>query len=584
MADPSGLAANTVQYGDPEFALFLRKAFIKGAGYSDADLSRPIVGIINTGSDFNPCHGNMPALVEAVKRGVMLSGALPMVFPTISLHESFASPTSLFFRNLMSMDTEEMIRAQPMDAVVLIGGCDKTLPAQIMGAISAKRPYLVLPTGPMLSSTWAGERVGACTDCRRLWADFRAGRLNTIQITQANARLVPSVGTCSVMGTASTMACVVEAMGLAVPGAASAPAVSADRVRVAEATGEAAARLAQQRQPAMALTEQHYEHALRVLLAIGGSTNALVHLAAIMGRQGLRLDPNRFNVLAASTPVLVDLKPGGVGYMPDFHEAGGVPRLLRSLAPLLDLHQPTAWGGVLADGVEREENAAPQTVIRAFDDPIYPHTGLKWLTGNLAPHGAVIKPVAASQTLLQHTGRAVVFDGLEDLSRRIDDPALDVQPSDVLVLRGIGPRAAGMPEAGLIPIPKQLASKGVKDMVRISDGRMSGTAFGTIVLHISPEAAAGGPLACVRSGDLICLDVAKGRLDLLISEEEMQTRRAHPPVIPVLSAERGYAWLHAEQVTQAEEGCDFRFLRGPLGAATQALPPDGDPREGRPLP
>jgi dihydroxy-acid dehydratase len=562
MADPSGLAANTVQYGDPEFALFLRKAFIKGAGYSDADLNRPIVGIINTGSDFNPCHGNMPALVEAVRRGVLLSGALPMVFPTISLHESFASPTSLFFRNLMSMDTEEMIRAQPMDAVVLIGGCDKTLPAQIMGAISANRPYLVLPTGPMLSSTWAGERVGACTDCRRLWADFRAGRLNTIQIAQANAKLVPSVGTCSVMGTASTMACMVEAMGLSVPGAASAPAVSADRIRIAEATGEAAAGLAKRRSPAMALSLQHYEHALRVLLAIGGSTNALVHMAAMMGRQGLRLDPARFNALAQSTPVLVDLKPGGTGYMPDFHEAGGMPRLLRVLAPMLDLDQPTAWGGRLVDGLDPMEQPGPQQVIRALEDPVYPHTGLKWLTGNLAPNGAVIKPVAASQALLQHTGRAVVFDGLEDLSRRIDDPALDVQATDVLVLRGIGPRAAGMPEAGLIPIPKQLAAKGVKDMVRISDGRMSGTAFGTIVLHISPEAAAGGPLAWVRLGDLIRLDVMAGTLDLMISDELLETRKASPVAVPLLPAERGYARLHAEQVTQAEEGCDFRFLKG----------------------
>jgi dihydroxy-acid dehydratase len=567
MADPSGLAANTVQYGDPAFALFLRKAFIKGAGYSDADLNRPIVGIVNTGSDFNPCHGNMATLVDAVKRGVMLSGALPMVFPTISLHESFASPTSLFFRNLMSMDTEEMIRAQPMDAVVLIGGCDKTLPAQVMGAISAERPFLVLPTGPMLSSTWAGERVGACTDCRRLWADYRAGRLNTEQITAANARLVPSVGTCSVMGTASTMACIVEAMGIALPGAASAPAVSADRVRVAEATGEAAAGLARTRRTALSLTETHYEHALRVLLAIGGSTNALIHLAAIMGRQGLSLSAERFNALAAETPVLVDLKPGGTGYMPDFHEAGGVPRLLRALAPMLDLDLPTAWGGRLADGLQPDSDKSPQRIIRDCAEPVYPDSGLKWLVGNLAPRGAIVKPVAATQSLLRHTGRAVVFDGLEDLSRRIDDPELDVEPTDVLVLRGIGPRAAGMPEAGLIPIPKKLAAQGVRDMVRISDGRMSGTAFGTIVLHISPEAGVGGPLALVRSGDPIRLDVPAGRLDLLVSAETLAERAETPAEVPLLPAERGYAWLHAQSVTQAEEGCDFQFLQAPRSSA-----------------
>jgi len=555
----SGLAANTVNYGDKEFALFLRRAFIKGAGYSEEDLHRPIVGIVNTHSDFNPCHGNAPGLVEAVKRGVMLEGALPMVFPTISLHESFAAPTSLYLRNLMAMDTEEMIRAQPMDAVVLLGGCDKTLPAQIMGALSAGRPFVVLPTGPMLSSSWRGHRVGACTDCRRLWADFRAGRLTQAQIDEANNQLVPSVGTCSVMGTASTMACIIEAMGLSVEGAASAPAVSAERLRVGERTGTVAAELARSGK-VLSITQGHVDNALRVLLAVGGSTNALVHLAAMVGRVGLSLSSTRFNALAAKTPVLVDLKPGGQGYMPDFHEAGGMPRLMREMRGILDPDPLTVWGQPIGQCIETADDF-PQTVIRAVSNPIYPAEGLKMLHGNLAPNGAVIKPVAASAALLQHEGRAIVFNGLEDLAFRIDDPELDVRADDVLVLRGIGPIAAGMPEAGLIPIPKKLAAQGVKDMVRISDGRMSGTAFGTIVLHISPEAAAGGPLARVRDGDRIRLDVKAGTIDVLVEPSQWSARE--PASLPTLPAERGFGWLHSSQVTQAESGCDFRFLQGP---------------------
>jgi dihydroxy-acid dehydratase len=557
-----------VDYGDRDFALFLRRAFIKGAGYTDEDLGRPIVGIVNTGSDFNPCHGNVPALIEAAKRGISQAGALPMVFPTISLHESFAAPTSLYLRNLMSMDTEEMIRAQPMDAVLLIGGCDKTLPAQVMGALSAGRPFVVLPTGPMLSSQWAGERVGACTDCRRLWADYRAGRLNQTQIQEANNRLVPSVGTCSVMGTASTMACVLEAMGLTVAGAASAPAVSADRVRLATASGAAAAALASGRVSMPTIGQSQFDNALATLLAVGGSTNGLVHLAAMMGRIGLDLQPKAFNAMADKTPVLVDLKPGGQGYMPDFHEAGGMPRLMLELDGHLDLTVPTVTGETLEQRLDqlsalgRIEHHA-QTVIRSAQQPIYPAGGLRFLFGNLAPHGAVIKPVAASPALLTHQGRAVVFEGLEDMAARLDDPALDVGPQDVLVLRGIGPLAAGMPEAGLIPIPKKLAAQGVRDMVRLSDGRMSGTAAGTIVLHISPEARVGGPLALVRNGDLIRLDVEAGRIELLVDEAVLTSRASEAlhERLPSVGRPRGYGWLHAQQVLQAPQGCDFRFLR-----------------------
>ncbi|MGA1472957.1 MAG: dihydroxy-acid dehydratase [Burkholderiaceae bacterium] len=572
MTSRRGLSANTVDYGDRDFALFLRKAFIKGAGYTDEDLSKPIVGIVNTASDFNPCHGNVPALIEAAKRGVSQAGALPMVFPTISLHESFAAPTSLYLRNLMSMDTEEMVRAQPMDAVLLVGGCDKTLPAQVMGALSAGRPFVVLPTGPMMTSQWAGERVGACTDCRRLWADFRAGRLSQTQIDEANNRLVPSVGTCSVMGTASTMACILEVMGLTVAGAASAPAVSADRVRVAQASGAAAAALASQTVHMPKIQRAQFTNALTTLLAVGGSTNALVHLAAMMGRLGFELDPVEFNLLANRTPVLVDLKPGGQGYMPDFHDAGGVPRLLgelRALLDLVDLDLPTVTGETMTERLKALASQGrletyEQTIIRSVENPIYPNGGLRWLSGNLAPQGAVIKPVAASKTLLKHQGRAVVFDGLEDMAKRLDDPLLDVKPDDVLVLRGIGPLAAGMPEAGLIPIPKKLAAQGVRDMVRLSDGRMSGTAAGTIVLHISPEAGVGGPLSLVRNGDVIKLDVEQGLLELLVSAEELERRKKEHlhEKLPTVAKPRGYGWLHGQHVLQAPQGCDFDFLRG----------------------
>ena len=558
-----GLSQGAVNYGDPEFALFLRKAFIKGAGLSDSDLSKPLVGVINTGSDFNPCHGNSPQLIDAVKRGVLMQGALPVVFPTISLHESFAAPTSLYLRNLMSMDTEEMIKAQPMDAVVLIGGCDKTIPAQVMGALSANKPFVVLPTGPMLSSRWRGERVGACTDCRRLWADFRAGRINQAQIDEANNHLVPSVGTCSVMGTASTMACLVEVMGLTAPNAASAPAVSADRIRIAERSGYAAARLAKGEVTMPSFGQEQVLNALTILLAIGGSTNALVHLAAIMGRVGLSLEPTLFNSIADQTPVLVDLKPGGEGYMPDFHEAGGLIRVVSELSDLLNIDTPTVFGDSLRERIESGIPKFESNVIRVRSNPIYKSGGLKWLSGNLAPNGAVIKPVAASQGLLEHEGRALVFEGLEDMAKRLDDPNLDVEPEDVLVLRGIGPKGAGMPEAGLIPIPKKLASTGVRDMVRISDGRMSGTAYGTIVLHISPEAAEGGPLSLVRNGDRIRLSVKESSLSLLVDEETLEVRRQENRhmQLPTIHQRRGYGRLHTQEVLQAEDGCDFRFLR-----------------------
>ncbi|EHR62810.1 IlvD/Edd family dehydratase [Saccharomonospora cyanea] len=560
------MAKGLPNYGDPGFSLFLRKAFIKGAGYTDDALDRTVVGIVDTGSGFNPCHGNAAQLVEAVKRGVLLAGGLPVEFPTISLHESFSNPTSMYLRNLMSMDTEEMIKALPLDAVVLIGGCDKTVPAQLMGAASAGIPAIQLVTGSMLTGGYRGRRVGACTDCRAYWGSYRGGEIDDAEITEVNSRLVGSVGTCSVMGTASTMACVSEAMGIALPGSATPPAVTADRARVAEETGRRAVGLAAEGLTIdRILTEDAFENALRVLLALGGSTNGIVHLAAIAGRLGFDIDLDTFDALSRETPVLVNLKPAGSHYMEDLHRAGGVPRLLNELRDQLNLDALTVTGRTLGEELDERREDFPQDVIRTRDNPVYASGGIAVLRGNLAPGGAIVKQAAASPELLEHRGRAVVFENSADLARRIDDDDLDVTADDVLVLKNIGPVGApGMPEAGYIPIPKKLARAGVKDMVRISDGRMSGTAAGTIVLHVSPEAAVGGPLKHVRTGDMVRLSISERRLDVEIPPEELRRREqadTSGTTAAVEPPERGYARLFVEQVTQAEHGCDFRFLR-----------------------
>ncbi|WP_455296827.1 IlvD/Edd family dehydratase [Brucella pituitosa] len=557
-----GLRKGLTNYGDAGFSLFLRKAFIKGAGYTDDALDRTIIGIVNTGSGYNPCHGNMPQLVEAVRRGVMMAGGLAIEFPTISIAESFSSPTSMYLRNLMSMDTEEMIRAQPMDAVVLIGGCDKTVPAQLMGAASANLPTIQLVTGSMLTGGFRGERVGACTDCRRYWGQYRGNEIDEEAITEVNSRLVASVGTCSVMGTASTMASIAEGLGMMLPGAASPPAVTSDRMRIAEMTGTQAVRMAETKlTPDKILTVGAFENALRVLLAIGGSTNGIVHLTAVAGRMGIDIDLDAFDRMSRETPVLVDLKPSGQHYMEDLHRAGGMQTILSTLKPLLNLDVMTVTGRTLGEEIDAFK-PFPQEVVRTLDNPIYPAGGIAYLKGSLAPGGAIIKQSAANADLMEHEGRAVVFENSEDLANRIDDPDLDVKADDVLVLKNIGPIGApGMPEAGYLPIPKKLARQGVKDMVRISDGRMSGTAAGTIVLHVTPEAAIGGPLALVQNGDRIRLSVTHRSIDLLVSEEELDVRRAALPRVSPKQAERGYRKLFMQEVTQADTGCDFEFLR-----------------------
>jgi dihydroxy-acid dehydratase len=503
----------------------------------------------------------MDELVEAVSRGVLAAGALPRVFPTISLGEVFLEPTSLVYRNLMSMDTEEMVRAQPMDSVVLIGGCDKTVPAQLMGAISADRPAIQLVTGPMMTGRHKGQRLGACTDCRSFWGKYRAGSVNETEIQTVESRLAVTAGTCAVMGTASTMACIAETLGMSLPGTAAIPAVHSARLVAAEETGKAAVGLISSKlRPRQIVTQKSIENALRMLMALGGSTNAVVHLAAIAGRCGVAIDFDRLNRISDETPVLVDLKPVGEGYMEDFYAAGGVGAVLRELKPLLHLDTIDVEGRTLGERLAEPAEWVDRAIVKPFDAPVSNVGGLIALAGTLAPDGAIFKRAAATPALFETEGRAVVFEDLADLAARIDDPDLDVEANDILVMKNAGPHAAGMPEAGYLPIPKKLARAGVKDMVRISDARMSGTAFGTIVLHVAPEAAIGGPLAAVRTGDRIRLSVANKTIDLLVPAAEIARRLANiaPPPVP----KRGYQNLYRRSVLQAPLGCDFDFLAG----------------------
>jgi len=558
-----GLRSRLAQYGDEEFALFLRRGFLKGAGFTDDALDRPIVGVLSTASDFNPCHRTAPQLAEAIARGVRLAGGLPFVFPTISLHEAFSYPSSMLLRNLMSMDVEEMLKALPLDSAVVIGGCDKTIPAEVMGAVSADMPTIVLPVGSMLAGRHEGTRLGACTDCRRLWAAYRAGSLDEVELGRAHDQLMPTAGTCMVMGTASTMASLAETLGFTLPGAATAPAVSSDRIRLAEATGTRAVEMAKAGGPTprQIMTKAALRNAAVVLQAICGSTNALVHLAAMAGRAGLAFDLHEFDRIGREVPVLLNLKPAGNYFMEDFHAGGGLPALWRRLRDHLDLTAPTVGGETIGEIVARWPAYTDDEVLRPLDRPIWPREGIAILTGSLAPQGAAIKLAAATPDLFKFEGPAVVFDSLEDLAKRVDDPALEVTPQHCMVLRNAGPIGApGMPEAGALPIPKKLGSKGLKDMVRISDARMSGTAFGTVVLHVTPEASAGGPLALVRNGDRIRLDAIARKIDLLVEDSELARRRAQwkPPQAPG----RGYGRLYVERVTQADKGCDFDFLAG----------------------
>lgn len=557
-AQPRGLDRGFAGYSDVGFSRYLRNAFLAGAGYDQHDVDKPVVGIANLTSDYNPCHRLMPGLVEQVARGVLEAGGLPLVFPTASLGESFLNPTSMVYRNLLAIETEEMLRAQPMDAAVLLGGCDKTVPAQLMAAAVVDVPVLLEVVGPMMTGSWRGERLGACTDCRRFWAAYRSGELGADEIGEVEAALVNTAGTCTVMGTASTMAALTETLGMMLPGGTSPPAPTGARLRHATATGRRAVELA--RNPVLPreiMTEAAFGNALRALAALGGSTNAVIHLLAVARRAGVPLSLDDFDRVAAQTPLLADIKPSGAGYMEDFHGAGGVPVLLKNLESILDTEHVGVAGRSLGDLLS-DVVVPRQRVIGTLDEPLGPPGALVVLRGSLAPDGAVLKVSAATPELLHHEGPALVFESQEDAARRLDDPGLDITPDHVLVLRNAGPVAAGMPEAGSVPLPKRLAAAGVRDMVRISDARMSGTSYGTVVLHCCPEAATGGPLALVRDGDRIRIDVTARTLDLLVDETEMTRRRAEfrPPPLP----ERGWRRLYAETVLPASEGADLRFL------------------------
>jgi len=561
--EEKGFCKNLTNYGDKEFSKYLRKSFAKSMGYSNESLNKPIVGICYTESGFNNCHRNFPEMLEAVKRGVLSSGALPISFPVISLGETFLNPTSMVYRNLMAMCVEEMITAQPMDSVILMGGCDKTVPALLMGAFSANIPTTLLVPGPMMTGKYKGERVGACTDCRKFWAKYRSNEIDKNEIDLIEGKLATTSGTCAVMGTASTMAIIAETLGIMLPGSASIPSVHADRLRVSEETGILASKMAINNSPKPKdfIDKKSFENALRVLLAISGSTNAIIHLTAIAGRLGIQLNLNELNNLSDETPVLVNLKPVGNGYMEDLYNAGGIDGILHELKKQLNLKCKNINGETLEERLNNSQKEKfDKSIIYSFSNPVNKKGGLIALFGSLAPDGAILKRAAATKSLLEHEGRAVVFSSLEDLSKRIDDPNLDVNENDILVLQNAGPSSnSGMPEAGYLPIPKKLAKKGVKDMVRISDARMSGTAFGTIILHVTPESNKNGPLSIVKNGDKIKLSESNKSIDLLISKEEMLSRISNLLKIKNIY-KRGYKKLYQESVLPATMGCDFDFL------------------------
>ena len=558
-----GIDKSLTNYGDKEFSSYLRRSFARSMGYTTESLNKPIVGIVNTASGLNSCHRHFPEMIEALKRGIQSQNCLGVDFPVISLGEVYLSPTSMMFRNLMSMDVEEMIRAQPVDVVVLLGGCDKTLPAMIMGAISAGKPYVVMPAGPMITNKYENERLGACTDCRRYWGKYRGGEISDQKIKEVEGKLAASSGTCAVMGTASTVACLVETMGLCLPDASSVPAVYSERLKLAEQTGEVAAKIANKKiKKIKKINEKDIYNALVVLLALGGSTNAIVHLTAIAGRAGINIDLKKFNQISNKTPVLVNLKPTGSYYMEDFYHAGGMKVVLKELQSLLKKETFTIEGKKLSSVIKENSNCFhDQEVIRSKKKPFEKQGGLVSLFGNICPKGAILKRSAADKKLFEKTGMAFVFEDIKEMTKKIDDPKLKITKDDILVLKNIGPKTIyGMPEAGYLPIPKKILKSGVKDMIRISDGRMSGTAFGTIILHVSPESAVGGPFSILKTGDKIKLSVKNKSLNVLLSKKELEKRLKNTKIkAPIIK--RGYLKLYYDTVLQADEGCDFDFLK-----------------------
>ena len=562
-------------FGKNDLDGFAHRSWIKAEGFSDLMFDgRPVIGIGNSWSELTNCNAHLRQVAEAVKRGVLSAGGFPLEFPTISLGEVLMKPTTMLFRNLMAMDVEECLRAYPLDGAVLLSGCDKTTPAMLMGAASADVPAIVVTGGPMLRGVWGREELGSGTDTWRYWAERRAGRLSEEEWCEMESCMSRSAGHCMVMGTASTMASMAEALGMTLPGNAAVPAADSRRMVLAELSGRRIVEMAREGlRPSRILTAKAFDNAIRADMAIGGSTNAIIHLVAIAGRAGVALPLSRFDELSRTTPLLANLRPSGKYLMEDFFYAGGLPAVLKELLPLLHADALTANGKTLGENVSGAPNHNPD-VIRSLAMPLAPEGGTVILTGNLCPDGAVLKQSAASSHLLTHRGRAVVFEDHADLHARIDDPSLPIDETSVLVLKRVGPKGApGMPEWGAAPIPTRLLQKGVKDMVRISDARMSGTSYGTVVLHVSPEAAVGGPLALVRDGDVIELDVPSRRLTLRVPDDELARRRAEwTPRPPHFT--RGYGRLFLDHVLQAHQGVDFDFLVGktPVRAEDTAGP------------
>ncbi|MFC5289707.1 L-arabinonate dehydratase [Actinokineospora guangxiensis] len=562
-------------FGGDEVRDFSHRARARQLGLNaEEHLGKPVIAILNTWSGINPCHMHLRERAEQVSRGVWQAGGFPVEFPVATLSETYQKPTPMLYRNLLAMETEEVLRSYPVDGAVLMGGCDKSTPALVMGAASADVPAVFVPAGPMLRGHWRDQVLGSGTDMWKYWDDRRAGLIGDAEMSEIEAGLARSPGTCMTMGTASTMTSAVEAMGLSLPGSAAIPAVDSAHHRMAAASGRRVVDMVwEDLKPSHILTADAFADAITTVLALGGSTNSVIHLIAMAGRVGVKVGLDDFDRIARRVPVLADVRPGGEHLMEDFYYAGGVPGLLSRLVEL-DL---LACDRVVATGrTLREELAGARVhndaVIRPVSSPLAAEGGLAVLRGNLAPGGAVIKHIAAEAHLLTHTGPAVVFDGYADLKKRINDPSLGVTKESVLVLRGVGPLGGpGMPEYGMLPIPDRLLAEGVRDMVRVSDSRMSGTSYGACVLHVAPESFVGGPLALVRTGDLIRLDVPARELVLEVGEEELQRRRAEW-VAPEPRYERGYGALYAAHITQADEGCDFDFLARP------GVNPEPDPR------
>ena len=559
---------------------FLQRTAMKVQGYSEVDFSgRPVVGIANNWSELTRCHLHFRQLVDSIKKGVWQAGGFPLEFPTLTMGADLARPVGISFmhRNLLAMEVEQTIRSYPMDAVVMLGACDETIPGMLLAAASTDIPTVVLPGGPGLNGKWRGEDVGSSTDTHRLYMEYRAGQLSAEDWRELESHIERSPGHCMTMGTASTMACIAEALGIAPSSAAAIPAVDSNRLRLAQYVGGRAVEVAEQDiRPSRILTPAAFENAIRVLSSVAGSTNAVIHLIALARRLGLDLPLAEFDRLSRDTPVLVNLKPAGKYLMEEFYYAGGVPALMAELAPKLRLDAETITGRTVGEAIAGV-TAIDRDVIRTIDDPLAPEGGIVVLMGNLAPNGAILKQTAASEELLVHEGRAVVFEDHDDLAAHLDDPDLDVKPDDVLVLKYGGPRGApGMPEWGNMPVPRKVLATGARDMVRISDSRMSGTAFGTAVLHVSPEAAAGGPLAIVQTGDVIVLDTPNRRLEVMLSDEEIARRLAKWKPRETGPA-RGYTRLYVDHVNQTHEGCDFDFLcgRSPVADET-AIPISGE--------